>query len=704
MAYALKYRCEFSSYKEIQYRFDISKKDYSGGFFTLQATGKPITQKWSNDDTKPTIKGCNVTFNYLNKGTQPLNIFYSEYDNTFLGTLTNLTTSEVLFVGFLVQDDCNEIELDFTHEVSLSFNDSLGLLKEITLDAAFNEWGFSSFNGKQSLATVLFSCLYATNIHLPVKIYSNVYEATQTKQWSTFQTTLIDTDTFLKDETTYSSCYECLEKIFNALECTLMQSNGCWQLVRWSELRYFNGTNITCWVWDKDFFQVGSSGSGVNLSFGIGLTTYPETGLTKRIQRPYKYVKETYNYKQPNGLIRNVTLTNIGSLISDTISGSVRTKQFSFTDASAWRKLNGDTSRIAIDYDVATNREIQRYIIQPFTGYPAINQYSPAFAFNEIEVSQDDVIDLLFQFRANTNSGVTKRFSIIVNVQRLNGAGGPSSTTNPSWATWLLSGTTGSGIAGWNRVTYGYDNYYPTSGEPGGNPYDLPIESDVSAWQSFSLADMIKRHTGNDQADFPKIPFDGLLKIYIIGWNAPGNSVDKTGYIKDIRFNLKFRINDSVNITGQTHKDQQQGDIKNINDTVIEIDDSPRNSISGTLFIPQKTTILYTRTKEWQHLNGLTNVRLGNLVTFDKLFQRRITRTILEGSLHGLIYDNINTISAISILNSPNYIGLAFVFGQLEIDYRADKATGTLYEMYKQGEVDADLVDEYNFNYLYENK
>lgn len=703
MAYALKYRCEFSSYKGVQYRFEIEQKNYSGSFFTLQASGNPITQNWATDDPKPAIKGCAIKFEYLNKGTQPLNIFYSEEDDTFKGTLTNLTTNEVLFVGYLIQDDSAEIEVGQTHAVVLSFNDNLGLLKDVNLQEAFNQYIFPDLLvGKQSLATVLFACLQATNIALPIRIYSNIYEVTQVKTTSTFQTTLIDTDTFLKDDSNYESCYTVLEKILKPIEATLLQSNGYWHVVRWSELRYYNNAAITYFEWDKDFNQLGQGQLSATAFFGATENIKSEFGLTKRILRPLKSVKETFNYKQPNGLIKNISLKNLGALISDTVSGNIRTRIYQLPANSLWRKLNGDTSRIAIETDIVLNIEVQRYVIQPFTGYAPIEGLRPCFTFNEIEVAKDDIIDLSFMFKGNPSGGNTKRFSIIVNVQRLTSAG-TNTSTNPSYATWIRSNNVDptTNIWGWNRRTELY-----STNEPRGNAYSIPNEDNLTEWQPFSLSDMISRTTrnGDENLEFPKIPFDGLLKIYIIGWNTAGNDNNRTGFIKDFKFNLKYRVNDNTNVIGQTHLDAQNGIIKNVEDNTIEIDDSPRNSISGTLFIPQKTSVLYTKTKTWQHENGFQQGMLARLIVFDRLFQRRIPRTILEGSFFGLIFDNNKTISALSVLASANYNGLFFVIGNLEINYRQDSFTGTYYELQKQGETDSDLIEDYNFNYLYENK
>ena len=44
------------------------------------------------------------------------------------------------------------------------------------------------------------------------------------------------------------------------------------------------------------------------------------------------------------------------------------------------------------------------------------------------------------------------------------------------------------------------------------------------------------------------------------------------------------------------------------------------------------------------------------------------------------------------------------MWGNIELNYREDSVTGTMYELYSAGEVDGDLIENYNFAYLYENK
>jgi hypothetical protein len=161
------------------------------------------------------------------------------------------------------------------------------------------------------------------------------------------------------------------------------------------------------------------------------------------------------------------------------------------------------------------------------------------------------------------------------------------------------------------------------------------------------------------------------------------------------------RLNESTKIIGQTHQQTQAGVIKNNEDVEIFIDSSPRNSIAGTLFLDEKIGLLQKRTDKWRHPYKPTqSVRLGDLITYEQLFWRRVPRTILEGTLYGLISAG-NSISLLSVFKYSLFPDLNFVFGKMEIDYKNNKVDGTLWEIWNDNETDTDLPGHYIFNYLY---
>lgn len=93
--------------------------------------------------------------------------------------------------------------------------------------------------------------------------------------------------------------------------------------------------------------------------------------------------------------------------------------------------------------------------------------------------------------------------------------------------------------------------------------------------------------------------------------------------------------------------------------------------------------------------------RLGEIITFEQLFQNRTPRLKIDGSLQGLISNN-KILSVLSVLNwqqSPKIWG---VFGSLEIDYRNNNANFTFYEIYNVDETDNYIEHKYDFTYIYD--
>ena len=90
-------------------------------------------------------------------------------------------------------------------------------------------------------------------------------------------------------------------------------------------------------------------------------------------------------------------------------------------------------------------------------------------------------------------------------------------------------------------------------------------------------------------------------------------------------------------------------------------------------------------------------------MTFEQLFWRRKPRTILEGTLYGLISAGAH-ISLLSVFKYNFFASLNFVFGRMEIDYKNNKVDGTLWEMWSDEETDDDLLSNYLFEFLYSTK
>lgn len=731
MAYGLKYTCDFDrvdSGASVSYQLQILQKDYFGAVTAATGSASPAVHTWETDDPKAPVKGSSLAISLINEGLIPLSDFYSEDDDEFKAILLWGTTE--LFHGFILQDDSSEPMVDFNHEITLSATDNLGLLKGVAFDEALakkliadhlvnivsNNFDISmpltfvaggtfkiidggTSYGTYSIATVVSAGVYTTTTHLPAlsgvyniafgeaapvndlidllqvvrrciaatglslntRIFSNINETTQSNTVCFLAQTLINPETF-NNGSGYDDCYTVLEKILTRFNCTLFQSYGFWNIVRWDEARYYNYA-VPGYEYDTNFALVGPAaldwsgaifGGFSKLLIGIGETTVAETGLQQRITRPFKFAKETFNYRQPAELLRNYDLQQLGGLLTTYTTGSGLGLQTISEYAVPWwyytnafpsaSGVNGPATyfiRVIVDN---VGNELSRVLVVKNND---IHSY-------QIEAQKGDIIRFSFSvYQSSSFSSIGLIMKLTDGTSTVYAHQKPAS---PGWDT-----TTGSA----NPVAI--------------TPYE---------WSSVDF------ETG-------PVPFDGLLTIYIRTLSTPASNEN---LYRDIRIEYIPMVNESSKVIGHTHTSDQNTNTKNTEEHEIYLDSSPRNSIAGALFLNSLTGLLQTRAGQWKRAYLAGDKNLGEITTRENLFLRRTPRTLLEGTFYGLTTSANYHLNLLNVLRYTFFTDRTFIFGRLEIDYRNNHASGTLYELYRDGEVDADLASSYLFKYLYSPK
>ena len=182
-----------------------------------------------------------------------------------------------------------------------------------------------------------------------------------------------------------------------------------------------------------------------------------------------------------------------------------------------------------------------------------------------------------------------------------------------------------------------------------------------------------------------------------VATDAPYNSSRET-YYNDLRLEVTQYILDSTKVTGQIHKQEQDVNKKLNSDTEITIDDSPRNAIAGTLFNPTFTGLLQDRTLYWRYPLDANGWRLGELTTLEELTWRQKTRSKFDGNFSGNYQNAVISLLSVGIMDfdtSKNYI-----FGLLNIDYKNNAFSGSLWELYDNE--DAYFDPDYTLTYIYD--
>jgi hypothetical protein len=138
------------------------------------------------------------------------------------------------------------------------------------------------------------------------------------------------------------------------------------------------------------------------------------------------------------------------------------------------------------------------------------------------------------------------------------------------------------------------------------------------------------------------------------------------------------------------------------------MDDSPRSTIAGTQFLYSYNGYNRNKTGIWNYQTSAypENRKLGQITTFEELFQRFIPRTKYNGKLLNIHQgaDEGYYLSNLAVIRLKLQTDMRYVPGAIAIDYKANTADVTLWEITALGETYSTLnvLDSYEFNYLYE--
>lgn len=713
MAYGRKYHIQFKNVQNDLYQIFISEKDYEGNIYELRAaTDKPfITSSKSGDDsifTPIRAKECSLTF-VAENGISLLN-FYSEDDEQFridfyIHEVNGVIIDRLLNSFYLVQDNCQQDYTAEPFEVTINGTDNVALLK----DVAFTTEGmpYHTDNGNYLGDIALFDfikiAIQQTGLSdLPLRIYSNIFENTTDDRGDDltaemFQQIFMNTGRYIDNEGSWQDLYTILTDILTTFNCCLCQENGAWNIIRRQESYLFTDNKIPGVEHD---LTTGAK-TAIELDYMWPIIFDTDIILDKadhisRIQRPFKFAKETLNYISLLQ-IKNADLQlPIGAVPyeTETIDG-IRYDRYDIpTYFPDWVPRNGDNSWLMVvtDTNVLPESEIDRYIHK----VPAFD-IKRGTQFNPIIVSENDALDFTLQFKTlHTDGFFWVRFRLL--------------TFDGEYYSLNLHLPVGDPFLSWDSASTS-DWFSDADG------IRASKSGDANAWFTYSMFQYI------DDPDPVLIPADGVLLIEV-----DGNSSDTEGgfgtyttYWKDINLNITQYVNESSQISGHYHLNEQNKNLKNVYDEEIKIDDTPRNSIAGTLLNDDITDINYTdtetgeqtgiidihftRTSAWHRKDIIENRRLGEIIVFERMHQAFKSRTVIEGTLYGLRHqlsdDSWNFVSLLCLLTLDSLPDRNFIFGLLEVDWMNANIKTVLNELYQTNADDEPFDFDYIFSYIY---
>jgi hypothetical protein len=759
VSYTLRYYINWQARTGDLLTVNIYKKDFVGSSSELRATDKPFILSKQEEDPIAPIQATKAIVEFYNNGNTPLSTFFSEDDTMWRVDFTK-RDGTLIWRGFVTQDDCAEEFQSAPYKVQLAANDGLALLKGLVFNTAADNAGYTDIqtwsgtliagvlriesfpidpailpgdmltldgieyeilstdlggsanriditlvtfpaNGvytvglrirqnylsRISIFSYLRVALFNTSLELDQRTFFNYFDTTHNEAIDPFKQTRIFSDKWLDSDGIWDNCYKIIEDILTALNCSLVQSGGYWNVIHWPELFQLPGNVISGFLNDA---QITDS-----LNYP-GEFPLMDANAVRKITSTYATVKETFNYNQPKQLINGADLKLLGALTGSSTTDGIRYDHYSIP--SQWKHLNSDpdtftfdASYIVVETDIANEVEIDRYIYQPW-----IDRTYKAVQFNSIEVTKDDVIDfslnLLFRSTDGTDTAFFRvRFLLIT-------------ATGSLYDLVHFDGGSPDGYLRWNNIVTddpaGVDAVWKTTLGVG-----VIVNQDLVNSQQYNLSSI-----GEDQVrpPVPGFPEAGILLISIQGVttsdSGTGSPACDTSF-NDIQLTIESKIADSTRITGHSHLQDAQTGAKKKYDEEIQIDDSPRNPIGGTLFIDLLTSYAAnignsysTKTSAWGYSGATKDKRIGYIATTERQAIFAKPRTRIEGTFLFDISFNL-----LSVFFFPTLPDLNFILGVVNsLDFMQMQGQAEFNELYETG--DSFTTYLYTFQYIYETK
>lgn len=704
MAYNAAYYYSFTNRENNLFTVVIAGKDFVGYLQELTASDRPfVLSSTAQDNQIPYgIKATEAVLEFYTGGIVTIDDFYTEDDTYWQVTLLRGTDpGEVEWNGFLQIDNCQERITDVDHILSMNANDGLGRLENnyfIEADTLFGGGNPLVVNWRvdQLLANILPATGMILDVKAWVNIYANGMQDRDDFNYLTFITqTAFSTSYFIHEDGSTMSYYEVLNNLMVDFRCMFTQADGCWQIIRWGDVRLWGDGLMPGTLYTDLFGTYEQILFPVALNVGRNENVIPiyENQIRQQL-RPYQYSKKTFNYEQP------ATINQANLILPD---GATPYNTFTIDDYRyddydiatyfpSWVQRGGVTSYLEVVTNTAVTpeTEIDRGIV-----IIGDDDLTGGVQFNPIQVTAGDSFDFSLRWRTQPDTDDLIRFWVRCVLVCANDTN-YNLTNLATPVPYIWSGPSVSADL-WDTAAGMFIEYT--------NPDDI----DTTEWQEWSLSSFVQT-TG---MQIPPIPQDGVVLIEVRGTNAGSQEDRQNVYFKDIRITFHQYINGSNQIIGQTHLTQQNEDIKNNLQRTTFFDDSPRNTIKGTLFNDTPTNfdytdintgaetlignVYFTRTENWHRSDIDEARRLGDLNTNNDVFIQRVVRTIVSGDFFGL-----TGISLMRLINLTWLPGKNFIFGAATFDYMSCVWNASLYELFDTGEEDDDLDADYTFTYLYD--
>lgn len=517
--------------------------DFDVSFINVKTSGNPCTVSVVDNDRDKfnPIKPKQCRIEIVTEQGIDFSLFTQGPDNRFyVEVLTS--TNEIIFKGFLILRDIQQVFLPHAQILVLTASDCLGLLK----DQPFLDANDINPSGKYKLSYFIANCLRKTGLTLPFQVVNNIRE--ENKPAGHFYDEIyLDAKTFESEIGECEDCYTVLSKILGE-SCFLTQYKGEWWIYNVDEfdsnlvyVATFNATGVLTnqaagTTYNKVIAKIDPATS--TQTFGTTADYLIQS------EREIGVVKETYRYQFPLEIPCNIDFSR-GDVIDDSNPDEIT------YDVECWDQLWSNTST---DDPQTTGIYIKKHFINGYESqrYVVLELHATRFTFimsEQIPVGARDKFDLSVSRRLSADVGGSGFYRDNHVQVRLYADDGTFYThSSPTSLTTV-------------REWVACDSTFRT------NQKFFSIEGDASEDQTEAK--------GLYDGMSAEIPKDGYLKILVYRSSLFGAT--RHTYIDSVSFDYIPFINGShAKYTGQYQRIYRTGGYLSKRDREVFISDSPK--------------------------------------------------------------------------------------------------------------------------------
>jgi hypothetical protein len=458
-----------------------------------------------------------------------------------------ISNSYTYFIGFITPDEGNSPFQDQPYEINLKATDSIGLLKCYEL-VDVNGDEFENFN---LLIDYIAGALSKTDLGLPIRAYcgyfwNSMFDKGDALTYDLFNQAEVSARTFLKEPGQYENCYDALKIILEGW-AHVVQHNGKWQIVTLAERQYLPGSWYYVDYTSAGAVSSGSTASIVGSNVGSDEVIYPiNESQTISSKFANRQVVNQFDYVVPTDLVNNQALQRLGTFNSG--AGGY--------DMVGWAHYKGQpTSQSASSVYAFIKQDVDgfgnmtdRFYVVPIDSTAPNTQLENYIRNNNTDffVDNGDKVSISVTARTKVDESVGTLYlaSLII----------------------LKDGASGSSTGDW----YSLDNSGSWLNTPNSAFAQYATTEDTTLWKSFSV-------------DSVQVPASGTCFLLLGRGDVQtsGNEV----YFKDIKIDLQLSSRGSIfNLTGDKHINAQTTVFPDTYQGTVQISDSPKKIIKGSLF------------------------------------------------------------------------------------------------------------------------